>query len=106
MRNKFNGILEDRLVDGNYMNHYLVSIDIDLHQFDLMGGLTTAGMAQFWRELNRAIQKFDINKVTLRPRSVLNLLAEIAQQKAEENRKKLPTYTTKTQIYTKKKQES
>ena len=48
MRGKFNAILEDRLLDGNADNHYIVSINIDMNEFDLVGNLTESGKKHLW----------------------------------------------------------
>ena len=70
IRSKFNSILEERLLDSNANNHYIISIDINLQEFHASGDLTQEGMAQFWVELNKGLQHFeDLNdNVSLRPR--------------------------------------
>ena len=45
-----------------------MSIDIDSTEFDLQGNLTTNGKNDFWKEINRAMRKFDNNDITLQPR--------------------------------------
>ena len=67
LRGKFNSILEERLLDGNAADHYIISINIDLIEYDLTGEMTSAGKASFWREINRGIKKFDDGDITLRP---------------------------------------
>ena len=68
MRPKFNSILEERLLDGEEDRHRIVSIEISLEEYDLWGNMTPDGKSNFWRELDRAIRKFDDGKITLRPR--------------------------------------
>ena len=67
-RGRFNSILEERLLDGNSDQHHIMSIDIQHDDFDVGGSLTTQGKATFWREVNRAVEKFDSDSITLRPR--------------------------------------
>ena len=50
LREKFNSILEDRLMDGEAENHYLISIDVSESKFDITGNLSSAGKAEFWSE--------------------------------------------------------
>ena len=45
-----------------------MSIDIDSTEFDLQGNLTSNGKNDFWKEINRAMWKFDNNDITLQPR--------------------------------------
>ena len=49
-------------------NHYIMSIDVSLNDFDLTGHLTSSGKATFWKEVNQGLMKFDHGKITLRPR--------------------------------------
>ena len=69
LRGKFNSILQERLLDGKDDNHRIMSIDIQPDEFDLQGNLTSAGKAEFWKEVNRAMRKFDNNDITLNPRN-------------------------------------
>ena len=69
LRNKFNGILEDRIPDGT--NHYIMSIDVPLNQYDLQGNLTAVGKESFWNEVNRGMKKFNNNEISLKPRLVM-----------------------------------
>ena len=68
LRGKFNAILEERLLDGNCDNHFIMSIDVDAQDFDLSGYLTSAGKSTFWREVDRAMRRFDMGDIKLRPR--------------------------------------
>ena len=83
LRSKFNVILEDRLQDGNADNHFIMSIDVNLNEFDLTGGLTKSGCKQFWHEVNQGMKKFTENDITLMPR-------QIAKKKAEAKAKDVP----------------
>ena len=67
MRSKFNSILEERLLDGKAENHFIMSIEVDLNQFNISGGLTSSGMTHFWEEVNLGIKRFDEDEITLRP---------------------------------------
>ena len=67
-RRKFNSILKERLLDGNAAVHHIMSIDIQQQDFDIGGNLTPGGKTTFWNEVNRAMQKFDADTITLRPR--------------------------------------
>ena len=68
LRTKFNGILEDRILDGNKDNHYVMSIEVNPNDFDCTGYLTKDGKNTFWREVLKAFMKFDTNQISLRPR--------------------------------------
>ena len=50
-----------------------MSIDIPLTEFDRSGGLTTYGQELFWKEVDRALRKFDADKIKLLPRGPQNL---------------------------------
>ena len=69
LRGKFNSMLEDHLKDGKDDNHRIMSINIRPDQFDLLGNLTSAGKAEFWNEINRAMKKFHNGDITLNPRN-------------------------------------
>ena len=68
LRNKFNGILEERIKEDGEECHLIMSIDVLPVDFDLTGNLTSAGKITFWKEVNRAVQKLDENKISLKPR--------------------------------------
>ena len=68
LRGKFNSILKECLLDGNAADHYIISIDIDSSEYDLTGEMTSAGKANFWKEINKGIKKFDDGEISLRPR--------------------------------------
>ena len=88
LRGKFNAILEERLTDGNAENHYIMSIEVDHNEFDLVGNLTQSGSTQFWHEVNRAMQKFDADNITLQLRKNGKSLAKFNSPKKP---MKLPT---------------
>ena len=92
LRGKFNSILEDRLLDGNAANHYIMSIEVMAQDFDLSGNLTSAGKASFWLEAIRAMEKFGNDDITLRPRKYKfsqKVLMPIKSAKPVEQRKLL-----------------
>ena len=102
LRGKFNSILEERLWDSKDGFHYIMSIEVDSNSFNLTGGLTTAFQKQFWIEIDKAIYKLDINKITLKPRRFNEQQQRTTEQKAPrrsgmlaliklERRFKLPT---------------
>ena len=68
LRGKFNSILEERLMDGNASNHYIISIEVDTQEFHITGDLTDHGKEQFWKEINKGISRFEANAITLKPR--------------------------------------
>ena len=68
LRGKFNSILEERLLDGNAENHYIMPIEVVSNEFDLQGNLTSLGKESFWKEVDKAMRKFDANEIKLRPR--------------------------------------
>ena len=68
LRNKFNTILEERILDGKPGRHRIISIDVELNEFDGFGNLTGPGEMRFWKEINRGLRKFDLGEITLLPR--------------------------------------
>ena len=83
---KFNSILEERLLDDNAENHYIMSIDVHPQHFDASGSLSISGMGAFWKEVNTAIKRFDHDEISLRPRQYKANTAESNQVA-----RKLPT---------------
>ena len=67
-RGQFNTILEERLFDGKASSHFIISIEIPQDEFTLTGELSSAGKTSFWREINEALKKFDLEQITLKPR--------------------------------------
>ena len=47
LRGKFNSILEERLLDGNKENHYIMSIDVSEMEFNATGNLSLEGKKTF-----------------------------------------------------------
>ena len=68
LRNKFNSILEERLLDGNVDSHHIISITVNQEEFDLQGNLTSAGKLEFWCEVDRGLKNFDLDQIKLKPR--------------------------------------
>ena len=68
LRGKFNSILKECLLDGNEKSHHIMSIEVDDSKFDLSGMLTSSGKADFWAEVNRALEKFDKGEIMLKLR--------------------------------------
>ena len=64
-RGRFNSILEERLLDGNAENHYIMSIEVEPNDFDIGGNFTSPGAATFWCEVSKAVQKLDAGEITL-----------------------------------------
>ena len=90
LRGKFNTILEERLGDGLADTHRIMSIDVSTENFNHVGGLTAEGEKMFWKEVNSAIKKVNVNAITLLPRKPQH------QQTKEKNmepqhKRKLPT---------------
>ena len=83
LRGKFNSILEERLFNGIDKVHRIMSIEVESNEFDFTGGLTSAGKSDSWREVNRAMWKFDTGAITLMPRK--------SHQPAALSGNKLPT---------------
>ena len=65
LRSKFNAILEERLMDGNWLQHHIISVEVDLAEFDHHGFLSSSGKEEFWLEINKGMKKFDKNDITL-----------------------------------------
>ena len=101
LRGKFNVILEERLLDGDSENHHIMSIVVDDEKFHNTGEPSDPGKAQFWNEVSKAIQKFDLGKITLNPRNASNNAAQASKfvkdvkshHDASDLRFKLPTPT-------------
>ena len=72
LRGKFNSVLEERLLDAKG-SHHIMSILVDMTEFDMWGDLTMKGKYNFWREVDRAMKKFDLNEITLNPRKNENV---------------------------------
>ena len=83
LRGKFNSILEERLLlDGKDERSRIMSLDVRPDEFDRQGNLTSAGKVLFWKEIDSAIKKLDINKITLRPRPLQNQSSSSEQSKS------------------------
>ena len=68
LRNKFNAAMENQILLSNDNNHRIMSIDIKKEEFDRQGNLTSIGKTSFWREVDRAVHKFDWGDIKLLPR--------------------------------------
>ena len=68
LRGKFNSILEERLHDGKDDIHKMMSIDIHHTNFDNLGKLSSRGQSEFWMEVDKALKRFNLNEIKLRPR--------------------------------------
>ena len=82
LRGKFNAILEERLMDGKAENHYIMSTEVYLNEFNFTGGLSAAGITHFWEEINKGMKRFDKDQITLKPHQKVgtaeqNKLAEL-----------------------------
>ena len=64
-RGRFNSILEERLLDRNAENHFIMSIEVEPNDFDIGGNFMSPGAATFWREVSKAVQKLDAGEITL-----------------------------------------
>ena len=88
MKGKFNSILEERLLDGKADNHFIISTEVDLKEFNCSGGLSSAGMTSFWNEINKGMKKFDNDDIMLKPRQKANTAEQAS--KAERRLPSLP----------------
>ena len=98
LRNKFNSILEEHLLDGRAEDHHIMSIEVNLTEYDLQGNLTSIGKELFWKEVDRAMRKFDRKQIPLHPRKYVP--AELKNNTVDDEakieiksvvKKKLPT---------------
>ena len=96
LRGKFNSILEERLGDGYDDRHHIMSIEVPLDEFTLLGNLTVPGKISFWKEVDCALKKFDADKITLKPRK-FQPTASKAKSTTTQHRHKLPTPPPTTQ---------
>ena len=67
-RGKFNSVLEELLLDSR--DHRIMSIEVNPLGFNNWGDLTSQGMTDFWKEVDRGLQKFDTNEITINPRKL------------------------------------
>ena len=58
------------------LSHRIMSIDVNLDEFDRLGNLTSIGKDNFWKEVDRAIKKFDRGSIKLLPRKFQPLNAK------------------------------
>ena len=72
LRNKFNSILEARLLEANDW-HRIMSIEIPWQNFTNSGDLTSDGQTIFWSEIDKAMKKFHKGEIKLRPRANIGL---------------------------------
>ena len=87
LRGKFNSALEERILDGTPPeSHHIMSIEVRNHEFHHSGKLTLLGKEEFWKEINRALKRFDANEISLKPHK----FQATPKIKVHENRK-LPT---------------
>ena len=68
LRGKFNSILEERLHDGKPGAHRIMSIKVDTSGYDNLGNLSSDGKTHFWKEVDRALKRFDSGEIKLKPR--------------------------------------
>ena len=78
LRGKFNSVLEEQLLHCKNNSHRIMSIDIRFDEFDNMGNLTKIGKANFWREVDRAMKKFEAGDIKLLPRKFIPAKAQTA----------------------------
>ena len=62
LHGKFNTALEDNLSKASD-KHHLISIEVDINDFNQWGKLTASGMKTFWREFDKGMQKFDHGEI-------------------------------------------
>ena len=65
LRGKFNSILEECLLDGRSDEHHIMSIIVQPDHFNNAENLTDTGKQEFWKEVNKAIKKFNLSEITL-----------------------------------------
>ena len=70
LRTKFNNALEEQIRINKDIRHRIMSIDVRLNEFDRQGNLTNIGKNNFWREVDRAMGKFDLGDIKLLPRGM------------------------------------
>ena len=54
-------------MDGKWEDHHIISIEVDLAQYDRQGFLSSSGKEDFWREIDKGMKRFDSSDITLRP---------------------------------------
>ena len=92
LRGKFNTILEECLHDGKKDDHLIMSIEVQTQDFDVSGGLTRAGQAIFWKEVIKAMEKLDTDKISLKPRKMNQTGQAENAQSQEPPPKKISTH--------------
>ena len=68
LRGKFNSVLEEQLHYSKRGKHHIMSVDIKLDEFDRQGNSNSFGKSLFWKEVDRAMKRFDLGEKTLNPR--------------------------------------
>ena len=86
LRRKFNSMLEERLLTAHEERHRIMSIEVQSGEFNNWGDLTSGGKAQFWREVDQAMNKFDTGKIKLFPRD-FNAISQQEAKKVEDKPK-------------------
>ena len=71
LRNKFNNAIEEVIKLSKDDRHRIVSIEIPHGDFDRQGNLNNVGMNILYKEIDRALHKFDEGKIKLLPRGVI-----------------------------------
>ena len=68
LRNKFNGALEEQILNSKNDAHRIMGVDVRLDEFDKQGNLTAVGKNSFWREVDIAMKKLNLGDIKLLPR--------------------------------------
>ena len=68
LRGKFNSIIEECIFEDGHGKHFIMSIEVDQNDFTPLGDLIGEGSTAFWKEIDRAVKKFDRGEITLKPR--------------------------------------
>ena len=104
LRGKFTSAIEEQIKHGKDSRHRLMSIDVHLDEFDRQGNLTSAGKADFWKEVNCAVKKFDDGEIKLLPRGLNNKdTTQLAASTSASIITKTKTTESTTEIKNKKK---
>ena len=69
LHNRFNNTLEEVLATSTTSKHFILSIKAEEEDFYRMGELTDDGKANFWKEVDACLCRFDCGEINLKPRT-------------------------------------
>ena len=80
----------------------IMSIDDNLEEYDLIGYLNGMGKIHFWKEVDRAMKKFDLNDISLKSRGSSKSTKTMDKPSGTERGRKLPTPPSRRRLFREK----